>query len=384
MLTLIGLELRQRMRGSGWLPLLIIWLLAIGGLTAGAYFISQSNGQTMGAWLFSLILYFTLFLAAVVVPALGGGSINGDRESGVLTLVQTAPVSAATIVWAKAFAAWIASLVLVLVALPFLLFAAVIGNVGWIIVVPALVVLFLELAFFSAISVAFSGIFSRAGAATAMSYLVIALLSVGSVFAFNIGSALLTSERTVQVNTHVTASSQQSGSAADGSNGQPGADGEAGGDAQSQGEGASADGTQPGEGTQSRRCQVVSEQRSYQRPDLVWPVLAANPFVILADATPARFGHGDAGTAVGYPTNLLTTLKVELRKAQHSAIPVETIEECEWSADAKTPEQQMAGTQPVWFWGIAGQVVLSLILLGWATSRTRAPYRNSAKGQRIG
>ncbi|MCD7102253.1 ABC transporter permease [Pseudoclavibacter sp. 13-3] len=369
MLTLIGLELRQRVRGSGWLPLLIIWLLAIGGLTAGAYFISQSKGQPLGAWLFSLILYFTLFLAAVVVPALGGGSINGDRESGVLTLVQTAPVSAATIVWAKAFAAWIASLVLVLVALPFLLFAAIIGDVGWIVVVPALVVLFLELAFFSAISVSFSGIFSRSGAATALSYLVIALLSVGSVFAFNIGSALLTSERTVQVNTHVAASGSQGDSAADQSNGQSGADGE----------GAAADGT-----AQSRRCQVVSEQRSYQRPDLVWPVLAANPFVILADATPARFGHGDAGTAVGYPTNLLTALKVELRKAQHSAIPIETIEECEWSADSKTPEQQMAGTQPVWFWGIAGQIVLSLILLGWATSRTRAPSRNSAKGQRIG
>lgn len=341
--TLIALELRTRARSTGWIVLQILWVLAIGGLTAGVYFTATNSGEPVGKWLYSIILYFTLFLATIVTPAIGGGSINGDRASGLLTQVQTTAASASTIVWAKAFAAWIASLGFVLTAAPFLAFAAWAGGVDWPVVLVSVVVLIAELAFFAALSVAFSGLFSRSVFSVALSYLVIALLSVGTVLGFGIGSSLLTSTREVQVSTYDESASELG----------------------------------------QANCTTVTEQRTYQRADLLWPVLAANPFVIVADATPARFTTAAGGATPGYPDNLLTGVKVALRTAQASPIPTETVNECTWNNDTLTPREQLAGTQPVWFYGLAAQFVFALVLLGWATARTRLPYRSLKKGTRI-
>lgn len=355
MRALIGLELHQRLHARGWVPLLVIWLIALAGITGGAWLIAWATGKAEGEWLFSLLVYATLFLATVLVPALAGGSVSEDRASGVLALVQASPVRPAAIIWAKAVAAWLASLVLVLTAAPFLVFAAWYGHVHWLIITVSLVALLVELAFFAAVSVAFSGIVTRGATATALSYLLIGVLTVGTAIAYGAGSSMVTSTRSVQVNRYVA---EQSTSADQG--------GQA--DASDQ---ADQSGT---------RCRMVTEERTYQRTDLVWPVLAANPFVIVADATPARFGRGGSGTAEGYPTNLLTAIKVDLRAAQYSPIPTDTVDECTWSTTAQdTPEQRMAGTQPVWFWGMAGQAVLALLLLGWATHRVRTPYRRPSK-----
>ncbi len=116
------------------------------------------------------------------------------------------------------------------------------------------------------------------------------------------------------------------------------------------------------------------------RFDYVWWVLAANPFVILADATPTAYSRD------GYPIDLFGQIKAGVRGAQ---LPSETntgYDECDPSANTTTfrsPEQIEDETVPSWFVGLAGQIVLAAGLLWGAWARTRTPARALPPGTRI-
>ena len=111
------------------------------------------------------------------------------------------------------------------------------------------------------------------------------------------------------------------------------------------------------------------------------PKIRANPFVILADATPARFD------ASGYPEDLFGNFSYLVRSAQ---IPPES-ERVSWDDCARmpqpqqqlTPEQLYNQTTPSWFVGLAVQLVLAAALLWWGGSRTRTPSRTLPPGTRI-
>jgi len=113
------------------------------------------------------------------------------------------------------------------------------------------------------------------------------------------------------------------------------------------------------------------------RFDLVWWALAANPFVVLADATPTEFSSD------GYPVDLFGQIKWGVRSAQQSPLE-QRYDDCDgsWST-YRTPQEVIDSTVPSWFVGLGVQVVIAGSLFAGAWARTRTPAKRLPPGTRI-
>jgi len=339
--TIAALELRQRVRSVAWYVLLGIFavLLIIVTVLASAAF-STSPDRFRGAY--SVVVYIVLLLAVLVTPALSGNAINGDRDAATLAPVQVTLVSTAQIVFGKFLAAWITGLAFVVVALPFLAITAIGGAVPPGTLVVSIVVLLIEIAVVAAFGVGLSGILNRPLFSVVATYLVVAALTVGTVIAFGLAGAAVRSEAVNSYRSYVYDS-----------------------------EGMPADPPVCGDW----------ETSTYQSPrfDYVWWLLAANPFVILADATPIAFDE------YGNPVDLFGQVSSGVRGAQIPPDLESSFDECApWSQeDYPTAEEIYPRTAPSWFVGLGIQVVLAGGVLAWAWARTRTPARRLARGTRI-
>lgn len=338
--TIIGLELRQRVRSVAWYVLLGIFGVILLGVT-GLAFASFSLTTGGGPWLFSMLIFLVLLLALLVSPTFSGSAVNGDRDAATLAPLQVTLATTAEIILGKFFAAWITGLAFLAVALPFLIIATAAGGLEPLIVITSLAVLVVEVGVVAAIGVGFSAILARPLFSVACTYLVVAALTVGTLIAFWLGGTALRTE--------VTASERYS------FGGMSIAD---------------EDGCGPW------------EERTFESPrfDRVWGILAANPFVVMADATPTQIGPH------GYPEDLFGQISLGVRTAQ---IPPETAIRNDYctaayaDSDSSPAEEIMATTTPSWFVGLLMQFVLAagLLVCGWA--RTRTPARRLPPGTRI-
>ncbi|RWZ64642.1 ABC transporter permease [Labedella populi] len=346
---IVRLELAQRVRGVAVYVLLGLFTILVAAVTLLLWATSSNTGMngTTGSsgWLFSTIVYFVLLLGTLLVPALGGAAVNGDRDAGTLATTQVTLVSTTQIVIGKFLASWITSLAFLVVSLPFLLFSFTLGELPVRTVVVSLLVLVIELAVVSAVAVGLSAIVGRPLFSVASTYLVVAALSIGTLIAFGLGGlAVQTEQRTTFIN--VDASSYDD-------------------------EGA----------VECLPPEVYTSQ--VPRFDLVWGFLAANPYVVLADASAGEFDGS------GYPVDLFGSFALGARAAQ---IPpeAETIyDECgalqsgRGYEDSPTPEEIWNSTTPSWFVGLAAHVLLAAALLFWGIRRTITPARRLPRGQRV-
>jgi len=343
--TLVRLDLTQRVRSVAWYVMLGVFAAILVVVTALSLLsFSYAGGAGAGAGVYSVVVFVVLLLAVLVSPTLSGNAINGDRDAANLAPVQVTLATTAEIVFAKFVAAWLTGLSFAVIAVPFMLVAAVSGGVDPLVVFVSLVVLIVEIAIIAAIGVGLSGILARPLFSVAVTYLVVAALVIGTPIAFTLGGAAVRTEVTQSYRSYVY---DESGMTAN-----------------------------PPE------CGPW-ETTTYEVPrfDTVWWILSANPFVILADATPARFD------ASGYPEDLFGNFSYLVRSAQ---IPPES-ERVSWDDCARmpqpqqqlTPEQLYNQTTPSWFVGLAVQLVLAAALLWWGGSRTRTPSRTLPPGTRI-
>ena len=116
MWTIASIELQQRVRGAAWYVLLGIFVFVVLIVTVFTT-IATANSDAPGAVLSSLIVYFVLLLGTLVVPALSGNAINGDREAGTLATTQVTLVTTSQLVIGKLLAAWITALGFLVAAL---------------------------------------------------------------------------------------------------------------------------------------------------------------------------------------------------------------------------------------------------------------------------
>jgi ABC-type transport system involved in multi-copper enzyme maturation permease subunit len=338
--TVIALELTQRVRSVAWYVLLGVFavlLLAVTLLTFAAAGGSPDSGGTV----YSVVVYFVLLLVVLVSPTLSGNAINGDREAATLAPVQVTLTTTPEIVIGKLIAAWIAGLAFVVVALPFVVVAVIAGGVSPLTALVSALVLILEIGVVAAIGVGLSGILTRPLFSVASTYLVVAALVIGTVIAFALSG--LASQ--TQVKTY------------------------------------SRDVVYDDQGNATDLCGEWTTDTSDQpRFERVWWMLAPNPFVILADATPARFESG------GYPLDAFSGLKVTVREAQIPPKSVERYDGCRANGYEDTtpdPHKVLAETTPSWAVGVAIQLVLAGGLMLWGGMRTRTPARRLARGSRI-
>lgn len=351
--TIASLELRQRVRSVAWIVLLSIVFVVVGLVTLLLWFALAQFGEDGidNAAIYSSIIFFVLLVGTLVTPAVSGGAINAERDAGTLATTQVTLVSASQIVLGKFLAAWTIALTFLAASLPFIVLAVVLGGVPFETLLSSLGVLVLELGVVSAIGVGLSGLQTRALFSVVTTYLVVAALSIGTLIAFGLGGLVNQTEvRNVYIGLDYSGP------------------------------------VDPETGIPEEISCLEPQVSTYQVPrfDRVWWFLAANPYIVLADASPTTFDEN------GYPEDLFGGIGLGIRQAQ---IPPETesvYDECEearngfkGSNDYPTPEEIYASTVPSWFVGLLIHAILAALALWGATARTRTPSKRLPKGSRV-
>lgn len=332
--TIARLELTQRLRSAGWYILLGAYALVLVGITALS-FSTYSYTEDAGAGVYAIVVNVVLLLVVLVSPTLSGNAINGDRDAATLAAVQVTAVSTGDIIIGKLVAAIATGGVFLLVAVPFLALSLVGGGVHPATLAVSLLVLAAEIIVVAGIGVGLSGLVARPLFSVAATYLVVAALAIGTLIAFGLGGASLRSE--------VTSYSRPYDASG----------------------------------------QVVCDRwdpYTYETPrfDRVWWVLAANPFVVLADATPTTYDRN------GWPVDMFGQIKFGVRGAQLP--PQENRwDECapQYQDGGPIPQEVIDSTVPSWFVGLGIQIVIAGGLVAGAWARTRTPARMLPPGTRI-
>ncbi len=352
MWLIVTLDLRQRVRGVAWYVLLGVFVLLVTIVTVLTVIASNAWDSGGGA-VFSVVVFFVLLLGTLVSPALSGNAINGERDAGTLATTQVTLITTAQLVIGKWLAAWLTALAFLAASVPFLLFGVVLGQVSAATIVISVLVLAIELGVIAAIGVGLSGLLTRPLFSVVVTYLVVAALSVGTLIAFGLGGASIQST----VNQTTIAVDYQA---------------------------LDEDGLPPNGGEVP--CLGPTEYQ-YQTPrfDTVWGFLAANPYVVVADASPITFD------ANGQPRDLFGWIAVGVRQAQHAPDLEPVYDECasfkpdgSWEDPAyQTAQEVYDDSVPSWFVGLAIHVLLAAGALAWAWRRSEVPARRLPTGSRI-
>jgi len=340
--ALIRLDLTQRVRSVAWYVLLGVFAFLLLIVTVLSFFAFGSTADR-GASVYSIVVFFVLLLVVLVSPTLSGNAINGDRDHATLAPVQVTLATTGEIVLAKFLAAWTTGLAFLVVAVPFMAVSLVGGGASGLTMLVSLIVLIVETGVVAAIGVGLSGTLGRSLFSVATTYLVVAAFVFGTLIAFGLGGLAVQSETTYSYRSYVYTD----------------------------------DGDIPDP-------PVCGEWETYEgttpRFDHVWWALAANPFVVLADATPVTLNRE------GYPVDMFGWISVGVRSAQ-LAPRLETVwDECDRSMqqdDSLTSREILERTAPSWFVGLGIHIVVAGGLLVWGWARTRTPARTLPPGTRI-
>lgn len=338
--TVVSLELRQRVRTKAWYILLAVFFGVVGLVTlllAVALNGFFSNGDTGGGVL-STIVYFVLLLGTLVTPALSGNAINGDRADGTLATTQVTQIGTWQLVLGKFLASWVSALAFLAVAVPFIVVSMVLGGVSADTALVSIIVLAFELGVVAAIGVGLSGLLARPLFSIVVTYLAVAALSIGSLIVFSLAG--IATQSTITSTSRYAEYSDEDGR------------------------------------------QVCSDWETYTyttpRFDPYWGVLVANPYVLLADATPTHYDpSGNAEDLFGF-------VKVGVRQAQIPPDLSPVYDGCEETyPEPPSARELIDSTVPGWFVGALIHLVLGAGALTGAWAATRTPARRLAKGSRI-
>jgi ABC-type transport system involved in multi-copper enzyme maturation permease subunit len=354
--TIVRLELQQRIRSTAWVVLVSVVFVLVGVVTALLWASLTAFGADVrdSAGIYSTIIFFVLLVGTLVTPAISGAAINGDRDAGTLATTQVTLATTSQIVLGKFLAAWTVALTFLVASLPALLFTLIAGGVRGDTLVASLGVLVLELGVVAAVGVGLSGLIGRPLFSVVTTYLVVAALSIGTLIAFTLGGLAF---QTQQTQTYISIDYSEGGEF-DPETGLP----------------------------EVIECLEPSVSTySVPRFDRVWGILAANPYIVLADAAPTTFDRN------GFPQDLFGQIALGVRSAQ---LPVESevvYDECGAALAGdpslgypyETPEQIFERTVPSWFVGLVIHVVLAAAALWGAIARTRTPAGALPRGSRV-
>ncbi|WP_434995807.1 ABC transporter permease [Arthrobacter sp. Ld5] len=352
--TVFTLEMKQRLRGRGWYWMLGIWFAVIGFIfVLGLGVLGTTDNE--GGILFDLIVGFVLLFGLLVSPGLSANAVNGDRAGGTLAILQVTLLTPGQLLAGKWLASWAGSLAFLVLGTPFILWALALGGVNGQEAVVSLLMLAVELGIVCAIGVGVSALANRPLFSIVSTYMLVALLTVGTVIVFGLSTLLVMEERTIRSSyyTYPEGSLDSMGAP------EPGA-----------------------------QLECVTQTYQSEVPDtqyITW-ILAANPFVVVADAVPYSVedlpgpGAPDPyGPATGpyYTPGVMETISQGVRSAQAGP---DTDQTCEETAQALRP---LPRETPIWPLGLGIQLVLATALLVAARRRLTMPAGRLARGTRI-
>jgi ABC-type transport system involved in multi-copper enzyme maturation permease subunit len=367
--TVAVLELRQRLRASRWYLVLGAWLLVLGGLTwlvelavhaaysgqaalAGAGAAQAEADARSGRVVFAIIVLLVLSLSALVTPALSATGINGDRNAGVLATLQTTLLSPAELAVGKLLAAWAVSVALLVTASPFLVWSLIQGGSQVLRLLVVLAILAVTLLVICAIGLGWSAVTARPAISAVFTYLSVAFLGLGLPLLF---VATLPLVNTVE---QVTVTEPVSG------NGpfQTDADGNPVLDANGN----------PVPATDVK-CQTVTREQPVSHVERSWWLLAASPYVVIADATPP------VSDALG--SDPLSDLRRTVRELR---LPPDRVTNfCTFTPESPQRQAQREALAYIWPYGLAADLLIGVAFTAVAVRRLRAPSRALPRGTRV-
>lgn len=335
--TVIRLELRQRVRSSRWLLMLGLWFVTIGAIF-GLTLAVVGGSDDSGAYLFGAIAFLVLTLGLLVAPALSATSVNGDRAAGTLATMQMTLLSPAELAVGKLLAAWGTALVFLAVGSPFLLASLALGGTSLARAVVTIVMLALILLTVCAVALGWSALTARLASSAVMTYLSVAFLCLGTLIFFLLSLPLVSTEDRVQVLQNPADYDYSSSTR-----------------------------------LQREDCDVVTDTRERMHSEYTWWLLAANPYVVVADAAPHDPGQDDVLSLIGQGARL----------ARDGA--QEPVDEC-YAADGGSGilgEDDAPRSGPVWPFGLGVNLLLGGLGLAAAVLRLRTPVGALPRGTRI-
>jgi ABC-2 type transport system permease protein len=397
--TVVELEIKQRIRSKRWIWALVGWFVLIGGLTslvigsATELVRSRTGSDVVGAQAgplaFGLIAYLVLGLGLMIAPAFTATTINGDRAAGTLATLQATRLSALEIVLGKLIAAWLAAAVFLVVSLPFVAWAMVLGNISLWQVAVTFTVMYVEIAVVCAIGLGFSAMFSRAAGAAMLTYLTVVILSVITVVIVGLSSVSVVQPVTMRVwGLPPAVEAEYSQKVDEAYNKDPNAD-------------------PPGPPVD--KCAWFEREEQTTRLDLVWAVVVANPFVVIADAAPLPQGAAqDLTEYVGESSDPLAAVRWVVRRM--SMAPKTEQDDCSslyeslpgylvtYDADGRATVTTTSGAvvavspvkipavnveTPVWPWGLGFHLLLGAVFFYSAVRKLSIPYKKMRGGTRV-
>jgi ABC-2 type transport system permease protein len=338
-----GHELRVRLRTGRVRLLLAVWVLGLSALTAVLWqTVHDVNGlHQRGVPVFGGLMLMLLALSLLIVPTLAAQSINGDRERGVLAVLQVTLLTPAEIALGKLLAAWGTALVFLGLAVPIAASTLFMGGVGVGRLAITVLVVAVIMGVVCAIAQCWSALLARTGASSMVSYLSVFALTIGTLVVF--GLALTSTRGTHTVTEQV-----------------PDYD-------------AILNGQSP---TSLDQLPMHTETRTTDdvRPEKVWWLLAPNPFVILADAAPQKHK-----LSVNVDTNTGDS-EFTFDPLGGIAGAVRDARDPDHSVDPLGDRQHQS---PVWPYGLAFDALLGLGAVTITTRRLRTPVKRLPRGVRI-
>lgn len=355
-----ALELRQRLRSRALLVLAIVWFCVIGIVTALAWISLTSlygayGSDADGYPLFSLIVYFVLLFGTLVAPAISAGSIGAERSQATLATTQVTLVGTWSILLGKALAAWITGIAFLVVAAPFVIFSLVFSRASFGQLLMALLALAVQVGVFTVIGVGLSALIRSTVLAIVVAYLIVALLSVGTLIAFSL--ALGASTHYVDVENRVLTQAYHEQVAAC-----PSDDGGACWEAV------------------PLECETTVWPQSVTPTHHFWWILALNPYVVVADLVPVD-RSADA------QLDLFGMISLGMRSLQIAPDPPSGWDDCAPSrfttSQTGDDNDPLAGTVPVWWIGLGLQVLLVGGALWGGYAKLATPAARLPRGSRV-
>lgn len=351
------LELRQRARSRWWLVMLGLWVAAIAGVTMLTV-AALDDTSDAALFVFSVIAFVVLGLGMLLAPALSATSINAERAAGTLATVQATLLTPVQITVGKWVAAWLASLVFLAAAYPFLLWAAVTSGTHPVRLLGVVGLQAVLLAVLCGIGIGWSAVTMRPVASVALTYLTAAVLSLGTLVLFELSLPLVEQSDSVTVRDVPPASTAQPPENA--------------GDEDS------------GLYEIPEDCEETVQTIEQTHTERTWWLLALNPFVVVADAAPAsRVDPSSANDdAYGYDdADIFDMIQRDVREIR--AGPSDKVDYCWDAALGNPPDDRQLPTSAVWPYGLASHLGLGATGLLVAVRRLRIPAGRLPKGQRI-
>ncbi|MDO5722530.1 MAG: ABC transporter permease [Actinomycetaceae bacterium] len=122
------LEMDKRLHSTRWVVALISWVVALLLVTTALYLevapvfgvYADTFHPGLSASGASVLMLFVCAITITIAASSAAGTVNGDRENGMLALMQVTPVSGWSIIFGKVLAAWLNSLAFLLLSLPFI------------------------------------------------------------------------------------------------------------------------------------------------------------------------------------------------------------------------------------------------------------------------